>query len=297
MRASQRAARRALLAAGAGLGALALAAPGRLLAQAATPAPVPAEPGALDRVRARGRLTVALYEANPPFSSAGQGIDFELARALARSLGVAFSALPFPAGESMGDDLRNMVWRGHYLGYGPADVMLHVPVDGPLMAANPRVRIFGPYYREQVAWARDRARLAEGGALAALAALPGGRIAVPGQSLAGWLLIGAEGGRYRELLSTTWRDGTESARALARGEVAAAAGHWSELESVLGRDERFAIEVLPLPQAQRGWVVGCAVRREAEDLARALQGALDELARSGELRELFVRGGVRWRMT
>ena len=33
---------------------------------------------------------------------------------------------------------------------GPADVLLHVPVDRPLMAANPRVSIFAPYYRERV---------------------------------------------------------------------------------------------------------------------------------------------------
>ena len=61
------------------------------------------------------------------------GIDVELGRALAEALGVKFSALPFAAGENMDDDLRHMVWRGHYLGFGPADVLLHVPVDRPLM--------------------------------------------------------------------------------------------------------------------------------------------------------------------
>jgi hypothetical protein len=43
----------------------------------------------------------------------------------------------------MGDDLRNMVWRGHYLGYGPADVMLQVPVD-KFLAHNPQVMILRP---------------------------------------------------------------------------------------------------------------------------------------------------------
>ena len=49
------------------------------------------------------------------------------------------SLLPFRADDSMNDDLRSMVWRGHYLGYGPADVPMHVPVDRPLMEANPQV--------------------------------------------------------------------------------------------------------------------------------------------------------------
>ena len=252
-----------------------------------------AEPSALQRVKARGRLSVALYEDNPPFHAAGRGIDVEIARALAAALGVETSPLPFPAGESMGDDLRNMVWRGHYLGYGPADVMLHVPVDRPLIAASPQVLIFGSYYKEQVAWARLRSDTAS--SLADLVSRPAARIAVPGQSLAGWLLIGAEAGRFRDRLQTTWRDGTDAAAALLRGEAVAAAGHWSELESVLGQDERFAIEVLPLPQAQRGWAVGCAVKRDAEDLARALQASLDALINGGAMREIFARGGVRWR--
>ena len=252
-----------------------------------------ATPSALARVKARGRLSVALYHAMPPFHQDGKGIDVELAQALAKALGVELSLLPFHAGESMDDDLRNMVWRGHYLGYGPADVMLHVPVDRPLMAANPRVQIFAPYYREQVMLARDKTRLPE---LPTLDALKGAPVAVNGQSLAGWLLIGAESGRYREQLRTKWRDGTEAAGALQRGEVAAAAGHASELESVLGRDERFAIEPLPLPQARNGWAVGCAVKKEAIDLAQALQAATNELAGSGQLREMFARGGVRWRL-
>jgi len=95
----------------------------------------------LDKVKARGALVVGLYKEMPPFNAGGAGIDVELGRALAEALGLKFSPLPFSAGENMDDDLRNMVWRGHYLGFGPADVLLHVPVDRPLMQANPQVAI------------------------------------------------------------------------------------------------------------------------------------------------------------
>ena len=84
---------------------------------------------ALVRVRERGRLSVGLYNDLPPFHVKGQGIEIELAKALASALEVEVSLLPFPADDNMNDDLRNMVWKGHYLGYGPADVLLHVPVD------------------------------------------------------------------------------------------------------------------------------------------------------------------------
>jgi len=123
----------------------------------------------------------------------------------------------------------------------------------------------------------------------------GKRIAVPGQSLAGWLLIGTDSGKYREQLLTKWKDGVEAAEALKRGEVAGAAGHASELESALAGDARFAIEPLPLPRMRDGWVVGLAVKKESEDLAHALQAAMNGLTESGELGRIFQAGRVGWR--
>lgn len=246
----------------------------------------------LDRIRERGTLTVALYKDMPPFHVDGKGIDVELAQALADALGVKLSVLPFNADENMGDDLRNMVWRGHYLGFGPADVLMHVPVDKPLIDETPQARILAPYWRERVVLARQLDRLPQ---LDSLSALGDAKVAVPGQTLAGWLMIGADGGAYRNQLSTQWKDGTEAARALQRGEVAAAAGLASEMESVLRGDARFAIAPLPSPRAQRnGWAVGMAVKKDAADLAQALQAAVDELAGSGRLRKMFERANVAW---
>ena len=247
---------------------------------------------ALQRIRERGSLIVGVYNEMPPFHAAGRGIDVALAGALARALEVKLTLLPFNADENMNDDLRNLVWRGHYLGFGPADVLLHVPVDRPLMVANPKVSIFAPYYRERVMIARNLAAVPR---LESLDDLLNQKIAVPGQSLAGWLLIGAESGKLREQLRTTFKDGTEAAAALLRGEVAAAAGQASELESVLSGDPRFAIEPLPVPRMRDGWAVGMAVKKESEDLARALQAAVNQLTDNGELGRLFAAGKVDWR--
>ncbi len=261
------------------------------LATLALPALAQDKP-ALQRIKERGSLIVGLYNDMPPFHVAGQGIDVALAAALAKALEVKLTLLPFNADENMNDDLRNMVWRGHYLGFGPADVLLHVPVDRPLMAANPRVSIFAPYYRERVMLARD---LAKAPRLESLDDLGRQNIAVPGQSLAGWLLIGADSGKYAAQLTTKLKDGTEAAAMLLRGEVVAAAGHASELESVLAGDARFAIEPLPLPRMKDGWVIGMAVKKESEDLARALQTAVNGLTDNGELGRMFAAGKVGWR--
>jgi ABC-type amino acid transport substrate-binding protein len=194
----------------------------------------------------------------------------------------------------MSDDLRNMVWKGHYLGYGPADVMLHVPVESPLMDANPQVRIFAPYWHDRVVIARRVDQLPH---LETLAQLNGKTVAVPGQTLAGWLLIGADGGAYRPQLTTTFRDGVDAAKALQRGEFAAAAGLASELESVLGNDPRFVITPLPtLSNSRVGWAVGLAVKKDATDLAQALQSAIDALVAEGRMQRIFSKGNLGWRL-
>jgi ABC-type amino acid transport substrate-binding protein len=247
----------------------------------------------LARAKARGTLVVGVYNALPPFNVDGRGIDVDIAQELAKELGLRLSLLPFNADENMADDLRNMVWRGHYLGFGPADVLLHVPVDKPLMDDQPRVLIFGPYYRETVAMARNLDKLPR---MEQLSDLKKERVAVPGQTLAGWLMIGAESGAYRDQLSTQFSDGVAAAQALKKGDVSAACATASELHHALSGDQRYAIEPLPVPRAPRnGWAVGMAVKKDSDDLARTLQAAINAMGADGRLVKIFKDRGVPWK--
>jgi Bacterial extracellular solute-binding proteins, family 3 len=246
--------------------------------------------GHLARIRERGSLMVGLYQDMPPFHVDGRGIDLELGQALAEAMGLRFSALPFHAGENMGDDLRNMVWKGHYLGWGPADVLLHVSVERALTQANPQVLVLAPYYRDKVLLAVRADRL---GQVDNLAQLQGHPVAVAGQSLAGWVLAGA----MKEGLVTAFADGSGAARALQAGEADAAAGLASELESVLAGDPRFVLQPMPSPRVPAaGWAVGCAVRHGADELAAALQTAMQSLQGDGRLSALFARHHVNWHL-
>jgi ABC-type amino acid transport substrate-binding protein len=266
---------------------------GALATMAATAGAGAAETS-LAAIKARGTLVAAVYRDMPPFHDQGKGIDVDLAAVLADSLGVKLSLMPFQADENMDDDLRNMVWKGHYLGYGPADVMLHVPVEALLMQSNPQVRIFAPYWRDRVMIARRIDQLPH---LETLAQLNGKSVAVPGQTLAGWLMIGADGGAYRQQLTTTWKDGVEAAQALKRGDFAAAAGLASELESVLGSDPRFVITPLPaLSNSRDGWAVGLAVKAGAADLAATLQAAVEGMIADKRMQQIFLRSNVNWRL-
>ena len=72
--------------------------------------------------------------------------------------------------------------------------------------------------------------------------------------------------------------------------------YWQDtLESVLAGDARFVITPLPtLHNARSGWAVGLAVKKDAADLAAALQKAIDDLAASDRLRQIFAKGHVAW---
>ena len=61
------------------------------------------------------------------------------------------------AGESVTDDLRNHVWKGHYLGGGVADLMLHVGYDPAFAEREKNALLFEPYFHETVAWPTCRA--------------------------------------------------------------------------------------------------------------------------------------------
>jgi len=251
----------------------------------------------LTRIRQNGSLKVAVYKGLPPFSTVAgsqyDGIDVALARALAGELGVSVSLLPFDADENMSDDLRSMVWRGHYLGYGPADVMLHVPVDRAFMRANDKALIFAPYYRETFVLVRDRERVPDVRGLDDLAGHPAG--AAAGSAGANALLSGA-GGALRDKVKI-YPEAGQALRALFAGEIAAAMVTRAQYESALkaaGQSAaRFATADISSPLLPpRGWAVGMAIKAGDKELAQSLENALDALRRKGELARIFAGYGV-----
>ncbi len=236
-----------------------------------------------------GTLKVAVYNEFQPFSDQGAGIDVDLAAALASKLGLKLSLLPFPAGENVGDDLRNMVWKGHYLGYGPADVMLHVPVDNRLMAENEQVKIFAPYYVETVRMVRSVQSVP---ALDSLDALAGKKIGVEKVSIAAMVMLGEGNGRFRDDVRI-YPTATEAVQALKKGELDAVLANRSEIESVMQGDPAFPLADIGFQRLPRsGWAVGLAVRKDDVEIAQKLQAAINAMVADGELKAIFAKHGV-----
>ncbi|MBP6037665.1 MAG: transporter substrate-binding domain-containing protein [Azonexus sp.] len=247
-----------------------------------------------DAIRKRGRLSVAVYNNFAPYSDAEKGIDVEIGKALAAKLGLTPAIVGFNADEDMNDDLRNMVWKGHYLRGDPADLMLHVPVDKRLSDANDKVKIFGPYHMETVAMARvaSRVPVPTGSAAVALEVFTREKIAVETESMADSFLMTVLRGRLRDNV-VHFKTVKEGVKALGDGAVAAVLANRAELEGALAGDTRFALDLAALPEMTISrWPLGMAVKAEAPDLATALEGAMAELVRDGTIAAIFKRFGA-----
>jgi ABC-type amino acid transport substrate-binding protein len=250
------------------------------------------ELSALAKIQQRGVLTVALYKDFAPFSDNGRGIDVDLAEALAAKLRVKSSPLWFNAGEKVDDDLRKMVWKGTPIGYGPADFMIHVPVDRQYMAKVEQVKIFAPYHRERFAVARQLEVLPS---LESLEPFEKLSLGVEGESMGALVMLSADSGRYRDKLKI-FKSSEEAINALKAGSVVAVLGQQGELENGLGGDPRFAIDLPPnqLLKMQQ-WMIGLAVKAENVELAQALETAMNELMADGTVKRIVQSYGLRHR--
>lgn len=242
----------------------------------------------MEKIRASGKLSFAVYEDFAPFSGKSGGIDVDLAEALAKKLGLKASFIPFPAGENIDDDLRNMVWKGHYLGFGPADVMMHVPVDRAVMKKNDKVEIFAPYYRDTIRLARNLKSIPD---LQGAQSLVGKRLGAEKVSISAMVLLGDASLRDNVQIFLT---PSEALQKLKAGELDAVVATRSEIESVVGDDQQIEITEAPFERLPRkGWVTGMAVTKENTELANLLQAAINEMFESGDMAALFAKHGVR----
>lgn len=259
-------------------------------------AALPALAADLETIRQRGRLRVAVYNDFPPYAMAGgKGIDADIARAVAEKLGLTAEIVGYTADEDMNDDLRNMVWKGHYLGTPPADVMMHVPVDEYLARANDKVRIFGAYHRETLALARNPERLPKplsGSAAVALEVFTREKIGVETASLADSFLLAVLNGRLRENV-VHFKTVGEAAKAQGEGKIAAVLGQRAEIEAAFKAFPSVAIDAPKFPELKvDSWPLGMAVKVEEQALAEALGGAMADLKRDGTIAAIFKRNGI-----
>jgi ABC-type amino acid transport substrate-binding protein len=250
---------------------------------------------AMDEIRERGVLRVAVYQDFPPYSfrdgAVYRGTDVDLARAIAERMGLAVEVRAVGADENMEDDLRNNIWKGHYMGGGTADIMMHVPFDPAFAEENDRTIIFAPYFREQMAIAFDPARVShvrDPGQLAQI------RIGVEVDTVADYFLSGAYGGALTRS-AVRVKNLDEALDAMAAGTLDAAMASRAQLEGGLKRRnvDRFQVHPFLLRGMLRSaWDIGIAAKVENEELVAEVSQAIDALQREGVLAKVLSDYGV-----
>ena len=254
-----------------------------------------------DDMIAAGNLKVAVYENFAPYSFVlnGQprGVDVELAEQIAQELGVALELLWVIPGEKLDDDLRNFIWRGHYLRKDiRADLMLRIPYDrefsyrrnefGELV--NELVVMFGPYQRERWLTAYNSERIKS---LETVGVFQYHPVGVEDDSVPLFYLLTAFAGRLSPNVKQ-FVNPPEAFRAMQSGQVDAVMAMRGELEWLLSqaKDSRLQESDAAYPNlGQSVWEVGMAVHESNRQLAYAVEGLTETMIRDGRMQALYEK--------
>lgn len=263
---------------------------------------------AFDDIIESGVLKVAMYENFPPYSyqQDGQprGVDFELAQKLAEGLGLKLEVLWVTPDETLDDDLRNFIWKGHYLRRDVlADVMLRVPYDrefsykrnelGELI--NELVVMFGPYQRERWQTAYDDRRIEDVPSVAVFQYHP---IGVEVDSVPSFYLSSVFEGRLAKNLHH-YPSVQQAFAALKEGEVDATMAMRGEIEWLMAQagDSHLKLAENAYPNmGKQVWDLGMVVHESNRQLAYALEEVLEPLILEGGMEKLYAKHGLHYEL-
>ncbi|KEF30668.1 periplasmic binding protein [Marinobacter nitratireducens] len=252
-----------------------------------------------DIIMESGYLKVGVYENFPPYSyevdGEPRGIDVELGKRIAEEMGLEFRVHWIVPDENLGDDLRNNVWKGHYLAKQRlADVMLRVPYDKQYAYmqdstgeyVNEQVVMFGPYQQETWQIAYNPEQLESVQTIAVFQYHP---IGVEIDTLPDFYLSSGLRGRLRDQVRH-YRSVEDAFAAMREGEVSAVMGMRAEIDHELAKPVNKTFR-----QAENGfpgigkqvWDVGMAIKQNHRQLGYALEDVIGKLVKSGSLDQMF----------
>jgi len=263
---------------------------------------------AFDDIIDSGVLKVAMYENFPPYSymvdGEARGVDADLARKLAAGLDLKVEVLWVTPDETLDDDLRNFIWKGHYLRPNVlADVMMRVPYDrefsykqnelGELI--NELVVMFGPYQRERWQSAYDDRRIDEVSSVGVFRFHP---VGVEVESVPSFYLSSVFNGSIAKMLHH-YPTAQAAFTAMQAGEVDATMAMRGEIDWLLkqANDGHLKLAENAYPNmGKQVWDLGMAVHESNRQLAYAIEGVLEGLIEKGDLEKIYTTYGLRYEL-
>ncbi|MFJ3485061.1 substrate-binding periplasmic protein [Pseudomonas sp. NPDC090202] len=259
-----------------------------------------------DSIIAAGVIRVAVYQNFAPYSfqvdGQDKGVDVDLATALAKALGVRLELMWAPPGEKLDDDLRDLIWRGSQLrNQQLADLMMRVPYDKDFTQKrndvgeleNDHVVMFAPYQTERWQVAFDNRRL---DAVPSVAVFTEHPIGVEIDSVPSFYLTTIFNGQFAR--STHHFPAVQDAfAAMHEGKVDAVMAMRGEVDWQLHQaaDPHWTLAENAYPSMGRQtWEIGMAVHESNRQLAYAVEEALENLIREGEVQRIYAAYGLRY---
>lgn len=269
-----------------------------------------------DDVISSGYITVGLYRDFPPYSfeknGQPEGVDVEIGKRIAKALDVEFKPHWITPDENLEDDLRNNVWKGHYLDKDDsqplsrkklADVMMRVPYDREFAfrrestgeMINEQIVMFGPYQRESWRIAFDSKKIEEVSTVAVFQYHP---IGVEIDSLPAFYMTTAFGGRMREK-AVHFTNVREAFANLQAGKVDAVMGMRAEIDWQLHKAKDPTVKIggngFPMMGKQK-WDLGMAIKSTYRQLGYAVEEVVDTMVRTGEMEHVFQQYGLTYEL-
>ena len=245
----------------------------------------------LDQIQDQGHMLFAVYEDFPPYSweEGGQprGVDIEIARLIAKDLGVEARFNFVDAGENLDADLRNNIWKGPIIGGRIANVMMRVPYDSSFKCRVEQVVFTGQYAAESIAIAYDKTSYPEEKPVPAYFRFDS--VGVENDSIADFYLSSFAGG---QLAGNMQRHTTmaEAMAALNAGQVMAAMGPLGQIE--YGLSDSSDVHQPPLAGfAVSKWTLGVAVNFRYRPLSYAVDDAINYALQDGRIAAIYADYG------
>jgi ABC-type amino acid transport substrate-binding protein len=256
-----------------------------------------------DEIIEKNEIVIAVYSNFQPFSykenGEEKGIDVDLAHAIAKKLGVKLRLRWMTADENVDGDLRNHIWKGHFLERTVADLMLRVPYNrdfallrddiGELV--HQHVHMFAPFHTESWKIVFDSKKM---DSVETIAVFQYHDIGVEVDSIPQFYLSSAFQGRMRNH-AKQYPSISEAIKAMTESKVDAVMGLTSQISHYQGELSKInyplAENAFPM-MGQQQWDIGMAVKADYRQLGYAISDIVESMIKKGEMETIFAKYNV-----
>lgn len=245
-------------------------------------------------------IIVAVYTDFVPFSymenGQAKGIDVDVAKHIAKKLGVALRLRWMTADENVEDDLRNNLWKGHYLKRSVADLMLRVPYDKKYAAlrddigelVHAQVHMFAPYHTESWKIVFNNKKIDD---VSTMAVFQYHDIGVEIDSIPQFYLMSVFNGRMRNK-TKQFASIPLAISAMQEQKIDAVMGLRSQISyyqnQLASSTYQLAANAFPMIGKQQ-WDIGMAVKNDYRQLSYAIADIVEAMIKQSVMQNIFTK--------